>query len=64
MDGREEDIAAVLSETWLKKQVRFSTMKSSDDYRECPNPACLHLVSRELLGNVLGNLMVEKQGRC
>lgn len=47
MDGREEDIAAVLSETWLKKQVRFSTMKSSDDYRECPNPACLHLVSRE-----------------
>lgn len=41
---REDEIAAVLTHSWVAKQQRFVTMKSCDDMRECPNVHCAALM--------------------
>lgn len=38
------DVKAVVDANTYAKYVRFSTMKASEHYRECPNPACCKLI--------------------
>jgi hypothetical protein len=42
--NREDDVRGLVDEETYAKHCKFARLKRDDNYRECPNAACGHIV--------------------